>query len=462
MVIAYIFGVIAGAYLAWKRATFIEGFSIPIVLTTRSAPEFWLGMIALAFFSFQLDIFPSGGTSAAGVIYETTLSKLTSLHFYYHLILPSLVLALYLQGLPLLLMRSNMLEVMQEDFVTMSKMKGLSSWRIVIYHAARNALLPVATAFTLGVGFAFGGNVVIETVFSWPGLGRLLVFAVSSSDYPLAQGAFIFLTAILILMNFLADLLYLFLDLIATNDPLRINFSSSGLARNLPPSWEYFLGTTSNGRDIFSQLIYGSRNALAVGLSAALAVAILGTIVGLISGFYGGWIDNLIMRLADIALGLPFLPFVIVLAAFLGPSSWNVVIAIGLLLWPNAGRIIRSQVLTLRERGYIESAKVSGCSNFRIIFLHIAPNILPLSFLYGSIAIGWAILTEASVSFLGFGPSDVISWGYMLQDAYSSQALSLGAYIWFIPPGICIVLMVVAGFFISRGYEEILFPKIKK
>ena len=253
----------------------------------------------------------------------------------------------------------------------------------------------------------------------------------------------------------------IFADFIAPNDPLRIHFSGSGLARNLAPSFDFYLGTTSNGRDIFSQLIHGSRNALAVGLSAALAVAILGTIVGLVSGYYGGWVDNVIMRLADIALGLPFLPFVIVLAAFLGPNSWNVVIAIALLLWPNAGRIIRSQVLTLRERGYIESAKVSGCSNFRIIFVHIAPNILPLSFLYGSIAIGWAILTEASVSFLGFGPSDVISWGYMLQDAYSSQALSLKAYIWFLPPGFCIVLMVVAGFFISRGYEEILFPKMR-
>ena len=198
-----------------------------------------------------------------------------------------------------------------------------------------------------------------------------------------------------------------------------------------------------------------------MGLTAALAVAILGTIVGLISGYFGGWVDNLIMRLADIALGIPFLPFVIVLAAFLGPSSWNVVIAISILLWPNSGRVIRSQVLSLRERAYIESAKVSGCSNLRIIFVHIGPNILPLSFLYGSIAIGWAILTEASISFLGFGPSHVISWGYMLQDAYSSQALSLGAYFWFIPPGICIVLMVVAGFFISRGYEEILFPRIK-
>ena len=212
LMIAYVFGIIGGAYLAWKRATWVEGVGIPIVLATRSAPEFWLGMIALALFSFQLDIFPAGGTSAPGDIYYSTLDKLLDPQFYHHLILPSLVLAVYLQGLPLLLMRSNMLEVMQEDFIFMSKMKGLSSWTIVIKHAARNALLPVATAFTLGVGFAFGGNVVIETVFSWPGLGRMLVFAVSASDYPLAQGTFLFLAAILIFMNFVADILYLFLD----------------------------------------------------------------------------------------------------------------------------------------------------------------------------------------------------------------------------------------------------------
>ena len=267
------------------------------------------------------------------------------------------------------------------------------------------------------------------------------------------------LVGVLIYLFFI--LIAIFADLIAPNDPLRMLFNSSGLARNIEPGREFLLGTTSNGRDIFSQLVHGSRNALYVGLTAALAVALVGTIVGLISGYFGGWLDSLIMRLADIALGIPFLPFVIVLAAFLGPSPWNVVIAITLLAWPNSGRVIRSQVLSLRERAYIESAKVSGCSNFRIIFIHIGPNILPLSFLYGSIAIGWAILTEASISFLGFGPSDVISWGFMLQDAYSSQALSLGAYFWFIPPGICIVLMVVAGFFISRGYEEILFPRIK-
>ena len=191
------------------------------------------------------------------------------------------------------------------------------------------------------------------------------------------------LTGVLIYLFFI--IIAIFADLIAPNDPLRILFNSSGLARNIEPGREFLLGTTSNGRDIFSQLVHGSRNALYVGLTAALAVAILGTIVGLISGYFGGWVDNLIMRLADIALGIPFLPFVIVLAAFLGPSSWNVVIAISILLWPNSGRVIRSQVLSLRERAYIESAKVSGCSNLRIIFVHIGPNILPLSFLYLSL-----------------------------------------------------------------------------
>jgi peptide/nickel transport system permease protein len=250
-------------------------------------------------------------------------------------------------------------------------------------------------------------------------------------------------------------------DLLA-KDPLEILFLEDGnLAANLGPTLEFPLGTTNLGRDIFSQLVIGTRSAFMVGLTAAIAVVALGTLVGLVSGYFGGLVDALLMRLADIALGIPFLPFVIVLAAFLGPQTQNVVIAITVLLWPNTARVIRSQVLTLRERGFVEAARVAGSTDWRIIRVHIAPNILPLSLLYGSIAIGWAILTEASVSFLGFGPSGSVSWGGMLQDAYASQALSRGSYNWFIPPGLCIVLVVVAGFFISRGYEEVLFPKLK-
>ena len=136
-------------------------------------------------------------------------------------------------------------------------------------------------------------------------------------------------------------------------------------------------------------------------------------------------------------------------------------LAVALLLWPNAARVIRSQVLTLSQRQFVEAARVTGASPWRIIFVHIAPNIVPLSLVYGAIAIGWAILTEASVSFLGFGDPDSVSWGHMLQDAFLSQALSRGAFYWFIPPGIAIVLIVVAGFFIGRGYEEMLFPRLR-
>ena len=152
---------------------------------------------------------------------------------------------------------------------------------------------------------------------------------------------------------------------------------------------------------------------------------------------------------------------VTVLTGFLGASTSNIVLAVALLLWPNSARVIRSQVLTLRERAYVEAARVTGASHWRILFVHIAPNILPLSFVYAAIAIGWAIVTEASVSFLGFGDSTSVSWGYMLQDAFSSQALSREQYAWFVPPGVCIILVVVAGFFISRGYEEVFMPRLR-
>ena len=212
LIAAYLFGIVAGAYLAWRRGSWVEGFGIPLVLATRAAPEFWLGMLFLAIFSFHFGWLPSGGANSSGSDWSSGWERITSLDFLSHLALPAITLAIYLQGLPLLLMRSNMLNVLQEEFITMARMKGLSTWTIVMRHAARNALLPVATAFALGIGGAVGGNVVVETVFSFPGIGRLLVNAVSASDYPLAQGAFLMITAVLVVMNFIADITYHLLD----------------------------------------------------------------------------------------------------------------------------------------------------------------------------------------------------------------------------------------------------------
>ena len=212
LIIAYLVGVIGGIFMAARRGTRVEKAGIVFTLMSRAAPEFWIGMILLAIFAFKLRWLPSSGTAPAGVIYESEIEKLLSPVFWRHMILPTFTLALYLHGLPLLLMRSNMLEVMDQDFITMGRLAGYSERRLMIRHAARNALLPVMTALTLGIGYSIGGNVVIENVFGWPGLGRLLVRAVTTSDYPLAQGAFLIIAVVIVLLNFIADILYGLLD----------------------------------------------------------------------------------------------------------------------------------------------------------------------------------------------------------------------------------------------------------
>ena len=257
-------------------------------------------------------------------------------------------------------------------------------------------------------------------------------------------------------------LIALFAPLIAPFDPLEVIEEDGIWLANKKPGERFLLGTTNVGRDIFSQLIHGSRSALLVGFSAAAAVAVIGTVIGLLAGYYGGWIDTVLMWAVDVAFSIPFIPFVIVLVSFLGPSIWNVVFAMALLLWRDPGRVIRSQVLVIKEQAFISAAKVSGASDLRTVFVYIAPSILPLTFLYGTFAFAWAILTEAAVSFLGFSDPNTVSWGFMLQDAFLSLALTRGAYYWFIPPGLCIMLTVMAGFFIGRGYEEVLFPRLRR
>jgi peptide/nickel transport system permease protein len=251
-----------------------------------------------------------------------------------------------------------------------------------------------------------------------------------------------------------------FANRLAPYDPKAILKVGNRVARYLPLSAEHWLGTNSSGRDVLSQLIWGARSALEVGLTAAVAVVAIGTVLGLLAGYLGGWADRVITWFADIVLGLPFLPFMLILAALTRPGAGVVIFTVAALLWPNTARVIRAQVLSLRERAWVEAARVTGCSTARIMFVHVLPQVLPLAALYGSVAIGWAILAEASASFLGFGDPDTISWGVMLQEAYANQALSRGTWNWFAPPGAAIMAMVLAGFLISRGSEKLLFPKL--
>lgn len=167
------------------------------------------------------------------------------------------------------------------------------------------------------------------------------------------------------------------------------------------------------------------------------------------------------MRLVDIAYVIPFVPFIIILISLLEPSIWNIILAIILLFWRTPTRVIRSQVLSLKTRPFVKAARVAGASEWRILYTQIAPNILPLSFLYMTISVGWAVITEASVSFLGLGDPLVISWGSMLNSAFLSGA-ARHAWWWVVPPGMAIVLMVIATFLVGEAAEEYANPRLRE
>ncbi|SMO85320.1 ABC transporter permease [Halorubrum cibi] len=211
-VISYTVGTYLGAQLGWLRGTTKERAGMVVVLFVRSMPVFWTGMVVLYVFSFQLGLFPIGGMRGTGASYTTMAEKFLSTDFLYHVALPVFTLCTYYTGLPLLLMRNNLLEVLSESYIDTARAKGLTSRRVLFVHAARNAILPVVTAFAIAIGFAVGGQVLIETVYSWPGLGREMVQASLRSDYPVAQAAFALLSVIVITMNFVADIAYTYLD----------------------------------------------------------------------------------------------------------------------------------------------------------------------------------------------------------------------------------------------------------
>lgn len=211
IVFSYIIGVYIGAHLGWMRGKSKERLGMLIVLIARSTPVFFTALVMLYVFSFELGWFPYGAmrSVAAG---ETGIARFLSVDFLYHLVLPVVSLSIFYTGLPLLLLRNNMLEVVTEDYIETARAKGLEENRIVFRHAARNAILPVVTAFAVAIGFSVGGQVLIETVFSWPGLGREMVNSALRNDYPMAQATFLTLAVMVILMNFIADMLYSYLD----------------------------------------------------------------------------------------------------------------------------------------------------------------------------------------------------------------------------------------------------------
>lgn len=236
------------------------------------------------------------------------------------------------------------------------------------------------------------------------------------------------------------------------------SFGSSAASILQPPSRAHWLGTTELGQDVFREFLAGGRISLYVGLSATLIAIILGAGLGLISGYYAGWRDTILMRITDFFLVLPTLPLIIVLAALFGQSILVTSLVIGLTSWPQTARIIRSQVLSLRERPLIQRVRSLGAGDARIMRVHILPNVAPLIFANLALVLSGAILAQAALAFLGLGDPVQVSWGTTLHNAFESGAMSEGAWWYVLTPGIGIVVMVLAFSLIGHSLDRVLNP----
>jgi len=563
-IVAIFLGSTLGVIASWRRGSKIDLGILIWGLFTWSIPTFFFGIILVLL---------ARGTLPTGMMVTVGLKPEDGLAYWMdvarHLVLPTIALGIGFTSSYMMVMRSSIVEVLSEDYILTAKAKGLNHFQILRDHALKNAMLPMITLLALSLAYTVGGAIQIETVFSWPGLGRLIFDSVGKQDYPVLQGAFLLIAVSVIGANFLADLLYSLLDprvkmasstagtgtslgqailampnsllalfasvirfpialwnvlekvpktgreigellkrastalrrsrrslsdlfetarqtfgqkpmalvglvmlflilFMAIFAPLIVPYSTEELATTrvtaadilTPPDGDHILGTDDAGKDVLSQLIYGARISLIVGFSASFMSLIIGTGVGMAAGYFGGRVDTLLMRLVDLLMVIPTLPLMLVIISFWGRGLDKIIMVIGLLYWTYMARLVRSQVISIKERHYVLRAKALGASSFRIVSRHILPQVLPLIIAQGVLDTSNAIIAESSLAFLGLGDPTQVSWGMMLNFAFA-RAISQEAWWFLLPPGFAIVWVSLSLVLIGTALEEIFNPRLK-
>jgi peptide/nickel transport system permease protein len=228
-----------------------------------------------------------------------------------------------------------------------------------------------------------------------------------------------------------------------------------------PPSGQFPLGTDESGRSVLALTLWGSRVSLLVGFLATVISVVIGSVVGIAAGHFGRWTDSVLMRVTDWFLVIPFLPLAIVLATVLGPSLANIAFVIGITSWPGTARIVRAQALAVTSRPYIERARALGAGDWHLITRHILPNTVPLIFANTVLIVAVAILSETTLALLGLGDPLRVSWGSMLDSAFTQGAASIGAWWYLVSPGVAILLVVLAFTMVGQALESVLNPRLR-
>jgi peptide/nickel transport system permease protein len=476
----------AGIVAAVRPRSALDNLINMIAFAGISVPPFWLAILLIMLFAVSLGWLPAGGMGEAGGGLASRIE---------HLILPLLALTLATVGGILRFVRAAMMEALRQDYIRTARAKGVSRTRVVLGHALRNAMIPVATILQPGPG----GPAVRDGdhPLGQPGGRHGLCLARSTDFLPMsgtptdrlaaeaaiALGPSLSVKAILwrrflehrLAVGSLVVLLVLALAALATP----VIEALLGLDANLvdlfgrfqPPSAEHLLGTDELGRDLLLRLLYGGRVSLLVGLTTALFAALIGTALGLLAGYYRGSLDAVLMRLADGVIALPLLPLLIVLAAVdLGKlglpeavagsenvSLYRIVGLIVLVGWTTVARLVRGATLTMRTREFVRAAEGLGAGGARIMLVHILPNVVSPIIVATTLSVGNIILLESVLSFLGLGIQPPIpSWGNMLTNA---QELIWSAPHLAIYPGLLIFVTVIAFNFLGDGLQDALDPR---
>ena len=489
---AFFFGLLFGVIAARGVNRWPDTLISTLGLIFYATPSFWFGLMAIVVFSVYLQWLPPGGFEDIGTV-RTGIWRVFDIAS--HLVLPTLTLGLIFLAIYLRIMRASMLEVLNLDYVRTARAKGLDETRVVTRHVLRNALLPMVTLIGLQAGTMLGGSVVVESVFSLPGLGRLAYELVVQRDLNTLLGI-VFVSALLVItVNFVVDLIYARLDpritaRVNAMDAVKRYFRSPAAVAGLillliviamaisagflyprdplalagrPLIWpfsnpRFLLGTDNSGRDIAAQIFYGARISLLIGGVATAIAILIGILVGAFAGYYGGWVDNVLMRITEAFQTLPNFVLLLVLVAVFGSTLTTVTIAVGVVSWPAPARLTRAEFLSLRNREFVQAGRTLGMKDIQLILGEILPNALPPVIVYASVVMAVSILLESALAFLRLSDPNVASWGNLI--GLGRDVLRVQWYVSAIP-GIAILVTVLAVSLVGQGLNDALNPRLK-